>query len=70
VDFQFGMDAFEFHIFLELYDKGNIILTDQSLNILSLVRPHVQGEDKYAHKNWLLLPCTIFMLSLNDLILS
>lgn len=47
VDFQFGTGDFEFHIFLELYDKGNIILTDQSLNILSLVRPHSHGEEKY-----------------------
>ena len=49
VDFQFGENAFEFHIFLELYDKGNIILTDQSRSILSLVRPHGQGEEKYVN---------------------
>jgi predicted ribosome quality control (RQC) complex YloA/Tae2 family protein len=46
VDFQFGTESFTYHLLLELYDKGNIILTDQYYNILSLVRPYVLGEDR------------------------
>jgi len=46
VDFQFGTDVFTHHIILELYDKGNIILTDHTYKILSLLRPRVVGEER------------------------
>lgn len=38
VDLQFGINEFTNHIILELFSKGNIILTDKDYNILSLVR--------------------------------
>lgn len=45
VDFQFGMNDAAYHIILELYDRGNIILTDHELNILYILRPHYEGEE-------------------------
>ncbi|XP_055850255.1 ribosome quality control complex subunit NEMF homolog [Episyrphus balteatus] len=45
VDFQFGMNEAAYHIILELYDRGNIILTDHELNILYILRPHYEGEE-------------------------
>lgn len=38
VDFQFGEGDFSFHIVVELYASGNIILTDPSYKILMLLR--------------------------------
>jgi predicted ribosome quality control (RQC) complex YloA/Tae2 family protein len=32
---------------VELYDKGNLILTDKDLVILNVLRPRVQGEEKF-----------------------
>jgi predicted ribosome quality control (RQC) complex YloA/Tae2 family protein len=47
VDFQFGTEAVAHHLLLELYDKGNIILTDNTYTILSLLRPRIVGEERY-----------------------
>lgn len=33
-----------FHLFIELYAKGNIVFTDNDLRILSLLRPHAYSE--------------------------
>lgn len=38
VDMQFGSDEAAFHVILELYDRGNIILTDHKYMILNLLR--------------------------------
>lgn len=45
VDFTFGSDALQCHLILELYAAGNIILTDESYNILSLLRTHKFDEN-------------------------
>ncbi|XP_037946929.1 nuclear export mediator factor NEMF homolog [Teleopsis dalmanni] len=45
VDFQFGVGEAAYHIILELYDRGNIILTDHELTILYILRPHYEGEE-------------------------
>lgn len=45
VDLQFGMGEAAYHIILELYDRGNIILTDHERTILNILRPHVEGEE-------------------------
>lgn len=45
VDFQFGMNEAAYHVILELYDRGNIILTDHEMNILYILRPHTEGEE-------------------------
>ncbi|XP_053693997.1 ribosome quality control complex subunit NEMF homolog [Sabethes cyaneus] len=45
VDFQFGTGEAGYHIILELYDRGNILLTDCDLKILNILRPHVEGEE-------------------------
>lgn len=44
VDFQFGTGEAAYHIILELYDRGNIILTDYNWLILNVLRPHTEGE--------------------------
>ncbi|XP_067895012.1 ribosome quality control complex subunit NEMF-like isoform X2 [Heterodontus francisci] len=38
VDFQFGSDQAAYHLIVELYDRGNIILTDYEYTILNLLR--------------------------------
>ncbi|XP_056332418.1 ribosome quality control complex subunit NEMF isoform X2 [Danio aesculapii] len=38
VDLQFGSDEAAYHLILELYDRGNIILTDHQFMILNLLR--------------------------------
>lgn len=43
---QFGMDSAAYHLFLELYDKGNLILTDHTFTILHLVRPRIAGQER------------------------
>ncbi|XP_001813943.2 ribosome quality control complex subunit NEMF homolog [Tribolium castaneum] len=44
VDFQFGSGEAAYHVILELYDKGNIILTDFEFTILNVLRPHTEGD--------------------------
>ncbi|XP_061824217.2 ribosome quality control complex subunit NEMF isoform X1 [Nerophis lumbriciformis] len=38
VDIQFGSDEAAYHLIVELYDRGNIILTDYEYTILNLLR--------------------------------
>ncbi|KAI7804319.1 ribosome quality control complex subunit NEMF-like [Triplophysa rosa] len=38
VDIQFGSDEAAYHLILELYDRGNIVLTDHEFTILNLLR--------------------------------
>jgi predicted ribosome quality control (RQC) complex YloA/Tae2 family protein len=45
VDFKFGSGDSENHIILELYSGGNIILTDQSYDILALLRSYKLEEN-------------------------
>ncbi|KAL0868880.1 hypothetical protein ABMA27_007220 [Loxostege sticticalis] len=44
VDLQFGMGEAAYHVILELYDRGNIVLTDCNWTILNVLRPHVEGD--------------------------
>ena len=44
VDMQFGSGEAAYHVVLELYDRGNIVLTDHELTILNLLRPHTEGD--------------------------
>lgn len=45
VDFQFGYDEKAAHVILEMYASGNIILTNSSYTILSLLRRHTYDGD-------------------------
>lgn len=38
IDIQFGSDEAAYHLIIELYDRGNIILADYEYNILNLLR--------------------------------
>lgn len=44
VDFQFGENEYAYHIILEIYSTGNVILTDSTYNILCLQRRYVNEE--------------------------
>ena len=44
VDFKFGEREFAYHIILEIYSTGNVILTDNDYKILSLQRKYVNNE--------------------------
>lgn len=45
IDLQFGTNEACYHVILELYDRGNIILCDYEYTILNVLRPHVEGEE-------------------------
>ncbi|XP_076234474.1 nuclear export mediator factor NEMF homolog Clbn [Calliopsis andreniformis] len=44
IDLQFGSGEAAYHVILELYDRGNIVLTDHELTILNILRPHTEGD--------------------------
>ncbi|CAK1547486.1 unnamed protein product [Leptosia nina] len=44
IDLQFGSGEAAYHVILELYDRGNIVLTDYNWTILNVLRPHVEGD--------------------------
>ncbi|CAH1102827.1 unnamed protein product [Psylliodes chrysocephalus] len=44
VDLQFGSGEAAYHVILELYDRGNVILTDYEYTILYVLRPHTEGD--------------------------
>lgn len=45
IDLQFGTNEASYHVILELYDRGNILLCDYEYTILNVLRPHVEGEE-------------------------
>lgn len=45
IDFHFGEGEYGYHIILELYSNGNIILTDKSYNILHLLRRYTDEDN-------------------------
>ncbi|KZC06563.1 Nuclear export mediator factor NEMF like protein [Dufourea novaeangliae] len=62
INLQFGSGEAAYHVILELYDRGNIVLTDHEMTILNILRPHTEADkirfavkEKYpmdrAHKN-------------------
>ena len=50
VDFQFGKESI-YHIIIELYDSGNLVLTDENYNILTLVRRYNLNKDQEDELN-------------------
>jgi len=47
VDLQFGSDDAAYHLVLEMYDRGNLVLTDYQYKIMNILRPRVAGEEKF-----------------------
>lgn len=43
IDLQFGINDAAYHVILELYDRGNIVLTDFEYTILNILRPRTTG---------------------------
>jgi predicted ribosome quality control (RQC) complex YloA/Tae2 family protein len=50
VDFTFGTDNC-YHLILEMYDKGNIVLTDKDYVVLQLLRSHEFTADARTAMN-------------------
>lgn len=50
IDMQFGSDEAAYHLIVELYDKGNVVLTDYQYVILSLLRTRTDhdAETRFA----------------------
>lgn len=46
IDMQFGSNEVAYHVILELYDRGNIVITDYEWTILNVLRPRKAGEDE------------------------
>lgn len=46
VDLQFGTGEAAYHVILELYDRGNVVLTDGDYLILNILRPRALGRDE------------------------
>ena len=46
VDFTFGSGEAANHLIVELYDRGNIVLTDHEYVILNILRPRTDEEAK------------------------
>lgn len=44
VDMKFGSGEAAYHVILELFDRGNVVLTDHELTILYVLRPHTEGD--------------------------
>ena len=44
IDLQFGSAEAAYHVILEVYDRGNIVLTDHEMTILNILRPHTEGD--------------------------
>lgn len=45
IDIQFGVNDAAYHVILELYDRGNIVLTDFEYTILNILRPRASGSE-------------------------
>ncbi|GIX85354.1 nuclear export mediator factor NEMF homolog [Caerostris extrusa] len=45
IDLQFGINEAAYHVILELYDRGNIVLTDFEFTILNILRPRALGSE-------------------------
>ncbi|CAH1163719.1 unnamed protein product [Phaedon cochleariae] len=51
VDLTFGSGEAAYHVIIELFDRGNMLLTDYEYVILYVLRPHTEGDKiKFAVK--------------------
>ncbi|GAX80591.1 hypothetical protein CEUSTIGMA_g8028.t1 [Chlamydomonas eustigma] len=48
VDFVFGSGEGTYHLILEMYSQGNIVLTDKNFEVLTLLRSHRDDEKGFA----------------------
>jgi len=46
IDIQLGINEAAYHIILELYDRGNVLITDCNYIILNVLRPRKDGENE------------------------
>ncbi|OQR70237.1 nuclear export mediator factor NEMF-like [Tropilaelaps mercedesae] len=45
VDIQFGINEAAYHVIVEIYDRGNVVLTDGEYIILNILRPRQAGAE-------------------------
>lgn len=45
IDLQFGEKDRSCHVIVELYDRGNVILTDANYVILNVLRPRTDADN-------------------------
>lgn len=45
IDLKFGDEERSCHVIVELYDRGNIILTDYNYIILNVLRPRTDNDN-------------------------
>ncbi|XP_029454231.1 nuclear export mediator factor NEMF isoform X2 [Rhinatrema bivittatum] len=75
VDFQFGSDEAAYHLIVELYDRGNIVLTDYEYQILNILRFRTDEADdvrfavreRYPVKNAKVPDSLLHMERLNEI---
>lgn len=44
IDMTFGDEEYACHVIVELYDRGNLILTDSEYKILNVLRPRTDKD--------------------------
>ena len=67
VDIQFGSGEAAHHLILEMYDRGNLVLTDWEYKILNILRPRVAGEEKFlVRETYPLDLCKTELPTVND----
>ncbi|CAH8457427.1 unnamed protein product [Schistosoma guineensis] len=60
VDIQIGYESSAYHLIVELYDRGNMLLTDESFTILHLLRPRTDKNQNIrfaAHEKYPITSC-------------
>ncbi|MFH4974566.1 hypothetical protein AB6A40_001275 [Gnathostoma spinigerum] len=45
IDMQFGIEDRACHVIVELYDRGNVVLTDEDYTILNILRPRTDQDN-------------------------
>ncbi|CAH8454693.1 unnamed protein product [Schistosoma turkestanicum] len=70
VDIQIGYESSAYHLILELYDRGNMLLTDDSFTILHLLRPRTDKNQNIrfaAHEKYHTTSCRQILECFRDL---
>ncbi|TNN14970.1 Nuclear export mediator factor Nemf isoform 2 [Schistosoma japonicum] len=70
VDIQIGYESSAYHLILELYDRGNMLLTDDTFTILHLLRPRTDKNQNIrfaAHEIYPIASCRQILKCFQDL---
>ncbi|CAH8467235.1 unnamed protein product [Schistosoma rodhaini] len=70
VDIHIGYESSAYHLIVELYDRGNMLLTDESFTILHLLRPRTDKNQNIrfaAHEKYPTTSCRQILECFRDL---